>query len=127
MIALQGCADDRIKAGNLRAEPLGRGSQPKRARANSSRRSGRTTRAGTHATAQATDAAAGSVLHDTSVDTEEIVRAAFGAQNLGVRNAEVVSRNSNVQVVLYRQRYSVIHRQIELSVAHELINSRSVA
>src|SRR5579864_3607817 len=127
MVALQGRGHNRVKAGDQWAKAFGRGSQPKRARANSSRRSGCSARAGTHATAEAADAATGSVLHDTSIDAKKIVGAAFRAQNFGVGNAEVVSRNSNVQVILYRQRYRVVHGQVELSVAHELINSRSVA
>src|SRR5579872_3457613 len=127
MIALQGCADDRVKTGNLRAEPYGRGSQSKRAGANSSRCSGGTTGARAHVAAEAAHASTRGILNDTSIDAKKIVGAAFRAQNFGVGNAEVVSRNSNVQVVLYRQRYRVIHRQIELSIAHELINSWSVA
>jgi len=56
-------------------------------------------------------------LHNACWNTEEVVGSTFRAQHFRVGNPHVVTGDANVEVVLKRQRYRVVHRKIDLAIA----------
>src|SRR5215469_7890022 len=123
MVALQGCGHDRVEAGNERSEPQGGTHQAVRTTADSARGRRGSARARAYVSTQTTHSAAGSVLHDTGGNAEEVIRPALRPQHFRVRDAEVVARNCDIQVIFERQRHRIIHREIQLPFAQELIET----
>src|SRR4029077_10701125 len=73
----------------------------------------------------AAPAAARRIQDDARVHTEDVC-ARLSAQHVGVGDVEIVALDCDVEIVFQRQRDSVIQRQVELALVHELIDSRGV-
>ena len=125
MILLQRAGENRIEAGDVRSEAERGADQTARACARAARAEGGATGAGADLAAEAADATAGSVLHDTGIYAEGR-GPGFGAQHVGVGDVQVVARDGDVEIVLERERDGVVQRQIQLAIVHELVDARGV-
>ncbi len=126
LVELQRAGDQRIEAGDGRADAERRTDQAVGAGADAAGGDGGAAGAGADRSAQAADAAAGRVLHDAGVDAEN-VGARLGAQQIGVGDVQVVAGDVDIEIVLERERDRVIDREIDLAVAHQGIDARRVA
>ncbi len=75
--------------------------------------------------AESAHAAAGRVLHDAAVHTEN-AGAGFGAPDVGIGDVQVVAGDRDVEVVFERQRDRVVHRDVKFAIVHELVDARRV-
>src|SRR3984957_10047668 len=125
MIFLQGSGDDRIEAGDEWSQTQRGTDQPIGAGAYSARPETGTAGGSPGGCTDAADATAGSVLHHSGIDPEN-VSAGFGAQHIGVGNVQIVAGDGDVEIIFQRQSDGVIERKINLAIVHQGINARCV-
>ena len=70
-------------------------------------------------------AAAGRILHDTAINTEN-GRTRFGAPDVGIGYVQVVASDRDIEVIFERQRDRVVHRDIEFAIVQKLVDARCV-
>ena len=70
--------------------------------------------------------APGRALHHAGIHAQRD-RAGFCAQQVGIRNGEVVTLQDDVQVVLQRHGHRIVDGQVHLAVAEQLIGPRGIA
>src|SRR6266496_376822 len=107
MIALQHPCNNRIEARDERSKSESRADQSARAGASTACTECGSTGARADLPAESADASARSVLNHTGIYTE-CGSSRLGTQDIGIGNIQVVTRDSNIKVVLERKRDGII-------------------
>jgi hypothetical protein len=64
-------------------------------------------------------------LHDSGIDAVGGA-ARLGAQDIGLRNWEIVTEIRDIEVVLDSQRDSVVQRDVQLAIVNQVLKARAV-
>ncbi len=119
--------DERVVGGDGAAGSKRGGDQARGARAGATCTAGGAAGPGTGgATAKATDAAAGRVLHDAGIDSAEDA-ASLRAKNVRARDRDVVARDREIQVVFEGEIDGVPQGEVEDPVVNQRIQSWRIA
>src|SRR5271163_621184 len=83
-------------------------------------------RTGTDGSAEPAYATARRILHYAEICSEEVVGSGLRAQNICIGNIQVITRDTDVKIVLQRQGNCVVDRKHNLAVTHELLDPRRI-
>src|SRR5262249_38686025 len=112
-----------VKVRNCRSAAEGRSNQASHASTSAACPSARASSPRADCATQSSHPATGRILHYAEGHAENRT-SAICAKDFCVSDIQVVARDRNVQVVLEGQSHCIVHREINLSVTHELVNAR---
>ena len=127
VVLLKRTGDYGVETCDQRSQAKGGAYQSISASADPTRSRRGTARARADGSSKSADTAALSILHHSKIYSKEGVGAGFRPQNVRVGNIQVVARNTNIEIILQRQRNRIIDRKQDLAVTKKLINARCIA